>query len=94
MWDARSSHDNVNGTNDVSTITADGLGTITFADDSSSGLGLGGTLGDVTYTIAPNGRGTGSDSDSGHATIFYMISPGKFVALRTNAEARVDVFEH
>jgi hypothetical protein len=87
--------DYVNASNQVYTMSADGLGTITVNEDSSASYGLEQALGDIgNYSIASNGRGTFQGSGGGTPGVVYVISPTKFLSLSPKTDARVDVEEH
>jgi hypothetical protein len=83
------------GQNEVDVASADGLGTMNLAGDSSQFKGIdqwSGTI--VNYSIAASGRGTGAAQGDQSQGVIYMISPGKFVVLLPNTDAEVVVFEH
>jgi hypothetical protein len=87
--------DYVNASNQVHTMSADGLGTLTVNEDSSARYGLEQALGDIgNYSIASNGRGTFQGSGGGAPGVVYVISPTKFLSLSPKTDARVDVEEH
>ena len=75
---------------------ADGLGTLTLNDDSSSKQdGLGQKLGIiVNYSIASNGRGTAEATGDHAPAVVYIISPTKFVVIMPSTDAEMAVFEH
>ena len=74
---------------------ADGQGTFTLNGDSSGPGGLSQQLGEpITYSIAANGRGTAVTQVGEAPSIIYLISPTRWVIMLTNADARMDVFNH
>ena len=88
--------DYLNAHNEIMVGPADGLGTLTLNDDSSSKQdGLGQKLGIiVNYSIASNGRGTAEATGDHAPAVVYIISPTKFVVIMPSTDAEMAVFEH
>ncbi|MFI5117316.1 MAG: beta strand repeat-containing protein, partial [Terriglobales bacterium] len=87
--------DYANAGNEVDLGPANGLGTFTVNGDSSNSGGLDQSLGNVvSYAIASNGRGTGEAQGDPTPSVFYVISPTKWVVLLPHTDARVLVFGH
>jgi hypothetical protein len=87
--------DYANGSNEVDVGPANGLGTLTLNGDYSQSGGIGQSLGTVvSYSIASNGRGTAEAQGDQAPSVVYVISPTKFVILRSETDARVLVFGH
>ncbi|MFZ0913070.1 MAG: Ig domain-containing protein, partial [Candidatus Korobacteraceae bacterium] len=87
--------DYANGSNEVDVGPANGLGTLTLNGDYSQSGGIGQSLGTiVSYSIASNGRGTAEAQGDQAPSVVYVISPAKFVILRSETDARVLVSTH
>ena len=84
-----------NGHNEIMAGSADGAGHMVFNGDSSSADGIGQHLGgNVTYSLAANGRGTAIGQGDHLPSVVYVISPTKFVVLFPQSDAEMAVFEH
>ncbi len=87
--------DYTNAKNEVLVGSADGQGTLTLSNDSSSASGLGqSTDNSVSYTIAANGRGTAQGQGEQTPSVVYMISPTKWIVLQPKTDARVEIYQH
>ena len=84
-----------NGRNEIMSGSANGAGNMVFSSDSSDADGLGQHLGgNVTYSLAANGRGTAIGQGDQLPSVVYVISPTKFVVMMPDPDAEMVVFEH